>query len=101
MGLKIATYQGSDNAGETVLLVGGSRLNKGTPTAIPDADVTAVKSFLDDDGEGHDVNIGNAAPKDAEHGSIVVDGKVVGVVPQPAVAEAEAEAAADDDEPTG
>jgi hypothetical protein len=100
MGLKVATYEGSDNAGETVLFVGGSRLNKGTPTAIPDADVTAVKSFLESDGEDHDVKIGNAAPKDAEHGSIVVDGKVVGIVPQPAVAEAEAEADADD-EPTG
>lgn len=93
MGLKVVTYEGSDNPGETVFYVGGSRLDKGTPTAIPDADAKLLTELTDAEvDEGHAFKIGNAAPKGAEHGSVVVDGEVRGSIAQPAVAAEEAEA---------
>lgn len=99
MGLKVVTYEGSDNPNETVFFIGGSRLPKGVPTSIPDDDVKLLDDLNDDQkAEGHQFKKGGAAPKDAVHGSVVVDGELRAIVPQPAVAAAEAEAGADEPE---
>lgn len=101
MGLKVVTYEGSDNPSETVFFVGGSRLNRGVPTAIPDEDAKALRELSDaQKSEGHKFDVASKdAPKDAEHGAVVVNGEVRSHVPQPAAAAEATEAAADTDAP--